>query len=356
MASALPPLEGGRQVDPLVAPFLGKLDDVEWERLLTPLVTEHIQPIVRGVVRRRLGEAARARAERADPLFDEVVADALVRVIARLRAMTSGDPIADLRAYVAVTAFHACDDYLRWKYPLRARLKNRLRYALTHAADLALWTNAAGDRLAGLGGWRTRPPSGSASPLQQLVEDPRAFVEAASRMTGLRDTDAFVLLPRLLEALGQPIELDTLVSVVAELWGVRDAAADTGGDAQKAAEQLPDLRSDAATEVERRLYLERLWSEIRALPIRQRAALLLNLRDEEGGGILSLFPITGVVTIRGLAEALEIPAEAFAVLWNELPLDDAEIAARLGLTRQQVINLRKSARERLYRRMKNAGF
>jgi DNA-directed RNA polymerase specialized sigma24 family protein len=357
MASAMPPPHGGRQVDPLVAPFLGRLDDVQWERLLTPLLTEHIQPIVRGVVRRRLGEAGRARIERADRLFDDVVGDALVRVIARLRGMTSsGDPIADLRAYVAVTAFHACDDYLRWKYPLRARLKNRLRYALTHASGLALWTNAAGDRLAGLAEWRTRPPSGRATPLQPLVEDPRAFVEAASRMSGLRDTDAFVLLPRLLEVLGQPIELDALVSVVAELWGVRDAAADTGGDAQQAAEQLPDLRSDAATEVERRFYLERLWSEIRALPIRQRAALLLNLRDEEGGGILSLFPITGVVTLRGLAEVLEISGEAFAVLWNELPLDDAEIAARLGLTRQQVINLRKSARERLYRRMKNAGF
>jgi hypothetical protein len=35
-----------------------------------------------------------------------------------------------------------------------------------------------------------------------------------------------------------------------------------------------------------------------------------------------------------------------------LPLDDATIAGLLGLTRQQVINLRKSARERLARRLK----
>jgi hypothetical protein len=38
-------------------------------------------------------------------------------------------------------------------------------------------------------------------------------------------------------------------------------------------------------------------------------------------------------------------------LWDELPLDDLKIAARLGMTRQQVINLRKSARARLARRM-----
>jgi hypothetical protein len=35
----------------------------------------------------------------------------------------------------------------------------------------------------------------------------------------------------------------------------------------------------------------------------------------------------------------------------KLPLDDATIAGLLGATRQQVINLRKCARERLERRM-----
>jgi hypothetical protein len=51
-----------------------------------------------------------------------------------------------------------------------------------------------------------------------------------------------------------------------------------------------------------------------------------------------------------------MPAQEFAGLWNELPLADDAIARRLGLMRQQVVNLRKSARERLGRRMRNAGF
>jgi hypothetical protein len=38
-------------------------------------------------------------------------------------------------------------------------------------------------------------------------------------------------------------------------------------------------------------------------------------------------------------------------IWGRLPVDDHTIAERLGLTRQQVINLRKSARARLARRM-----
>jgi len=79
--------------------------------------------------------------------------------------------------------------------------------------------------------------------------------------------------------------------------------------------------------------------------------LLLNLRDINEG-VAMLFPLIGVATIRQIAEALATPAEEFSVLWNELPLDDAAIALRLGTTRQGVINLRKAARARLSRRMR----
>ena len=103
--------------------------------------------------------------------------------------------------------------------------------------------------------------------------------------------------------------------------------------------------------MERRSYLQRLWSEIVLLPPSQRAALLLNLRDLQEG-VIVLLPLTGVATIRQIAEAVAIPPEEFARLWNDLPLDDAAVAVRLGVTRQQVINLRKSARARLARRMR----
>jgi hypothetical protein len=107
-----------------------------------------------------------------------------------------------------------------------------------------------------------------------------------------------------------------------------------------------------AWQVEKRIFLERLWQELRELPRAQRVALLLNLREADGGGCLALFPATGVATLRQIADALELSAERFAELWPQLPLDDATIAGLLKLKRQQVINLRKSARERLARRLK----
>lgn len=78
----------------------------------------------------------------------------------------------------------------------------------------------------------------------------------------------------------------------------------------------------------------------------------MNLKDGKGGDCIALFPLSGIATPRDIADLLSIPAERFAEMWNDLPLEDATIAEHLGVTRQQVINLRKSARERLARRMK----
>jgi len=77
----------------------------------------------------------------------------------------------------------------------------------------------------------------------------------------------------------------------------------------------------------------------------------MNLRAGDATPALTMLPLTGIASIREIAETLEIATEEFARLWNLLPLDDLAIADLLGITRQQVINLRKSARERLTRRV-----
>jgi len=68
-----------------------------------------------------------------------------------------------------------------------------------------------------------------------------------------------------------------------------------------------------------------------------------------------LFPETGIASIRQIAATLEMEDEELAELWGKIPLDDLEIAQRLSVTRQQVINLRQSARKRLGRRMTGWG-
>jgi len=114
----------------------------------------------------------------------------------------------------------------------------------------------------------------------------------------------------------------------------------------------PDRTPDAATRIEERSSLHRLWREIALLPARQATALLFNLRDEGRGNAIVLLPLTGVASLREIARVVGMPAERLAELWPLMPLEDATIAEILGTTRQQVINLRKAARERLGRRLR----
>ena len=125
---------------------------------------------------------------------------------------------------------------------------------------------------------------------------------------------------------------------------------------RKAATLAEPWERQPPSTLEQRTYLQRLWKEICELPLRQRMVLLLNPKDAYGSSQLEMLPFTGVATIRQIARVLEFDEEEFATLWYELPIEDAQIAKRLDLTRQQVINLRKAARQRLARRMKESAF
>jgi hypothetical protein len=155
----------------------------------------------------------------------------------------------------------------------------------------------------------------------------------------------------ILRTLGRPIDLSRLTTVVAEIVGIEEpswVSAQAGGE-----EEIPGLPADpaptAAMRLELRQRLDRLWPEILRLPARHRSALLLGARASAGAAV-GLVVDLGVATFREVAAALEMSREELAELWNRLPLEDLEIAARLGLDRQQVINLRSTARQKLARR------
>ncbi|HEX8409823.1 MAG TPA: hypothetical protein VF883_13260, partial [Thermoanaerobaculia bacterium] len=112
--------------------------------------------------------------------------------------------------------------------------------------------------------------------------------------------------------------------------------------------------ADPTGSLEATQFLTVLWQEIRLLPLPQRTALLLQARDSGGESVTCLLPLAGIAGIDAIAEALEMAAESFVELWPRLPLDDRTIAGILGVTRQQVINLRQAARNRLSRRTGSA--
>jgi hypothetical protein len=146
-----------------------------------------------------------------------------------------------------------------------------------------------------------------------------------------------------------PLLFDDVVQRAADAWGIADrgelAAQPEDGRAEASPESQLILRQELAS----------TWREVRGLPARQRVALLLNLRDSSGANPLGLLVITGLATVDDLAEATALTVQALRDVWNDLPLDDLRIASMLGITRQQVINLRRAARERLLRRLGKGG-
>lgn len=336
------------EIDPLLVPYWQARDEEEAQRIAAQLLAEQLTPIIRGIVGRKLGVWLSLRREEAADVQGEIILQLLHR-LRQFRQDNHDAPIKNLRAYVAVASYRGCAAYLRQRYPNRWRLLNRVRYLLTSQPQFVLRQDEHEEWLGGLASWgqqqRGYQPL-SQERMQCLVEGP-----LPPQLNGFPDPTftrfgPVAQLEALFQWLAQFIALDELVAILAHWWDIKDQTTSN-------LQERSDPRANPEDQVGQRLYLQKLWQEITALPVRQRQALLLNLRDLGNHSVITLLPALQIINLRGIAKVLELPAEEFAEVWTRLPLDDAEIANRLQVTRRQVINLRKAARERLLRRTRN---
>ncbi len=347
-------LEPEQQSDAVLLPFLRAGDEPASSRAVQQLICEYAQPIIGNIIRNKLRVGHSADRDLTGEESDDLISDVTLKLVGRLRELRS-DPsakaIKNFRGYVAVAAYHACDEYLRRKYPKRHSLKNQLRYVLTHRQGFAVWGNEEGVLFCGFAEWKNQKHSKEPAKLRESLDEQALLAGSTSPKLSLPD-----LLSVIFDRNGGPFELDDLVSLVAELRQIKDAPAPFISIDDANAAYSDQVRSEGRLDakMDQRSQLKKLWEEICALPPRQRVALLLSLRDTNGRGVLTLFPLIGIASIRQIAETLAMSMEKLATLWNQLPIEDAIIAGFLGITRQQVINLRKCARARLSRKIGSA--
>jgi hypothetical protein len=344
------PFDDTPGTDAQLAPYLEASSEGEARERLGDLLGGVASPLVWRVIRRQLGGRGGGVAE-AD--LEDLHASALFRLQLHLASVRAGDnpAMASFADYVAVTAFNACSAFLMAREPERTRLRHRVRYVLRKDPGLATWAGAGQETLCGESAWRGRTPAGGG--LGRLSDIARGIAAGLGR----RAADFAPLVRRTLSALGAPCRVEDLVDALAAALDVHDEpvgrlAAEAGGEERGSGAEPADEERTALETLEARETLGELWREIGSLLPHQRAALLLNLRDAGGADLLDALLGTGVVEPAGLASALGVSAADLPALLAELPLDDLTIGGRLGLTRQQVINLRKSARLRLARRMR----
>ena len=239
-----------REFDPLLLPFLRAPDREEAALRLDQLLSEHASPTSQAIIRSKLGVSLRAtdgRHENQEALeIESEVAACLVAELNELRESLNPQAISNFKSYVAVVTFHACSKHLRQRNPARAQLKSSLRYLLTTRPELALWEDGDNGWVCGLKQWRNR-------------EYATALAGSAGGWTnhGLSDLEITnvehmpleELLSAVLREAKQPVALGRLVSIIAELKGIKDQTRlkdANEDDPSKELAQLPDPRPDVA--------------------------------------------------------------------------------------------------------------
>ncbi len=341
--------EETNQTDSALLPFLRFVGEKEIDDALSDLLIRHIQPTIEKTIRAKL----RVSLKPTD--FNQTNQDALellsevklllVSELGKLKSNHTVKTIQNLHSYVISVTINAYRQYLRKKYPQRQQLKNKLRYLLTHHPKFALWENEQGV----ICSFREKRQA-FAPPNAETIQKNIAEIV---NLRNLHDSGRMIdLLKVIFEAAKSPICFNDLLTIVAETQGIKDRREISETEISNRSDAVVSTKSDILSKIEQREILTGVWREIVALPVRHRLALLLNLKDKQGDCLIRLFPLLRIASIRQIAETLEFAPEVFAVVWSELPWDDQKISEYLGLTRQQVINLRQSARLRLIRQMK----
>ena len=336
--------------DSMLAPFLTATSESISDELLRAIIDEHADPIIKKILRSKLRVSLNGRGTQQNQDALEIAGDLRASIISTLRALRQNPnqtAISNFSDYVAIKTYSACADYFREKHPQRWRLKSLLRRRLRQNPRFALWQ--AEDKRWYAGFSRSQETGAEAGG--------PAVPEAVTHPTDDKLSEAQIksdqFLCGLFERSGRPIVFHEVVRIAAETWHIQDQPTESI-DTDSSERDNPFTSSEPRVDLalEQRLFFEQVWLEVCQLPVLQRAALLLNLRDSRDGGVISFLPFLGVASREELARLLELSYVDFQNLWNELPLDDLRIAQMFGITRQQVINLRKTARERLARRMR----
>ena len=330
-------------ITPSLEAYILAKGEGESAEILAALFGGLIDPQIRSLVRNKLHVTLRAEDDSkvnqdALDLVGDIRAQILKKISA-LRSAPNGQQIGDLEAYVRTVAANGINHSFRQRYPRRLRLKNQLRYLLSHDGHFALWQDAAGDWMCGVAGCDETPISSS----DLSDHATRAFKNSAVELANsdIRDVASAVL-----DSLPGAARFRDLVSVLYDLMRIEEPSEVS----EEAGHGAVAGNSALQERLEKGAFLKQIWKAIGELPVRHRAALLLNLRDHNGDGLIALLPGARIASIADIARNLEFPVEQFAAIWHELPWDDNRIAGYLSLTRQQVINLRQSARATLRRR------
>jgi RNA polymerase sigma factor (sigma-70 family) len=341
--------------DPILDPFLSSKDAAQSERQLARLLEDHAESRIKGIVGARLHSYFKNYERHPD--FEDIYSEVKTKIVTFLKELKEGPatrPCKDFRGYVAAITHNACHDYLRQMYPARTRLYKQIRDLLSAHPDFAIWRQndekGRNDWVCGFAPWQgARVSSKTADWIQRFYENRAEMSDSLSKGRDIHLMELDDLLAAVFNHIGRPISVEDVVSVIADIKGVKDLPSISfDSDGNDLAQDLSDSKLRIDSILEMREPLKRFWEALRLLPRDEFKVYTLYARDSSGEDIITLFLATRIVTEAEIAQLLEISIDQFRDLWlNRLPLDNESIAHELGIKIERVYKLRFQAGKRL---------
>jgi RNA polymerase sigma factor (sigma-70 family) len=339
-------------MDNVLVPYLTARDDHERQQHLYELLTVCAAPLIRQVLRRRLGFYVSAQGvnennQDAEDLYQE----AMTRVVQALDQLqsSSGIEIENFDLYVSRIASNTCTDFLRAKSPARTRLKDGLRHLLKRHKDLVSWEDD-GEILCGFAPWRNTGKSAfSDQPLQDLEAKLDSFQLLHFPDEDIRLAPVSQIVAELFYWIGGPVEVDLLVRVIAYLRDIKDEQIESLDDPSPAgwdAYFVSSTRSDES-HLQANELLARLWRAVIHLPAKQRDAFALSFEDEAGQDLFTMLRAAEIVNWDELAQGMSRSVQEVTRLRLLMPMDGASLADELRASRENVYKWRFRAMRRL---------
>ncbi len=337
-------------VDTVLLPFLHSTDESERDRLLGELILAHAAPVVRQALRQRLGFYVNRLGTNPDNAeAEDLYHEAIKEILKRLRELQSepaGKEIKRFDQYVQRVAVNICHNYLRSKAPRRYHLKSNLRYLLDSHKGFEIWRGGNNTLLCGLAAWSGK----KAAAVSRLDDEQLEELADRCNTTGkiLQDARLDELVAEIFGFVGGPIDFDALIEIVATLQGTKDRPIESldycePSQIQHIADSTP--RADEILEGRERIV--EIWEELRRLQPKQRLAICLRFEDENVDDLWSMILDAGICTPLQLAEEFGLSLEELMSLWARIPMSNADIAAHLGVRKQQVSQWRSRGWDKL---------
>lgn len=338
------------ETDKLLHPYLlAEGEDIARNRL-DELFSETLIPKIKGVIAK---EFLTLHRDERDEIFAEAQAN-LFRFLQNYRAKVRANsdavlPLPNLKGYTVILTRNTRREFLQKKNPAYRRTKHRILHLLENPLkNIQTFRDEKGMLFFTLPENRNKESDFDFDKLVKTVsaKNPRRLFMKTHE-----------LVPQILREAGCPLALNVLIRLEMEITGTAHSGESEMTDNLESLAK--SLSENPQITLEKHELLQKLWRETKALKTRHRKSLLLNMKEAVGVEAISLWFVLGIANEAEMAAALEVSLEKFEELFKRLPLTSAEIADELGIsatktmTKAEIVdNLRKSARDRLRRKIK----